>query len=99
MASSHIYSFAELQAMIRPLVEKYGMKEARLFGSYARSEAREESDIDVLLNGGNDFKALDVFALAEELHERSGKSVDVYELSELDPGTFRQTVLREAVAL
>lgn len=41
----------------------------------------------------------DVSALAEELRERSGKPVDVYELSELDPGTFRQTVLREAVAL
>ena len=99
MASSHIYSFAELQAMIRPLVEKYGMKGARLFGSYARSEARAESDIDVLLDGGSNFRALDVFALAEELLERSGKSVDVYELSELDPGAFRQTVLREAVAL
>lgn len=70
-----------------------------IFGSYARSEAHEESDIDVLLDGGSDFKVLNVFALAEELHERSGKSVDVYELLELDPGAFRQAVLREAIAL
>ena len=40
-----------------------------------------------------------MFGIAEELHRRPGKKVDVYEQSELEPGPFRDTVMREAVAL
>ena len=45
------------------------------------------------------FKALDVFDVAEELHRRTDKVVDVYKISELDPGDFRDTLMRKAVAL
>lgn len=75
------------------------MRRASVFGSYARGEADEDSDIDVLLDGGESFRPINVFAVAEDLYEMSGKDVDVYELSELDAGPFRDTVLREAVAL
>lgn len=95
-----VYTQSELRRMICPLVEKYGMESASLFGSYARGEAGPESDIDVLLIGpSHGFRAINVFALAEDLHRASGKKVDVYELSELNQGPFRDTVLREAVAL
>ena len=46
-----VYSHAELREMILPLLDRYGMASASLFGSYAREEASERSDIDVLLVG------------------------------------------------
>ncbi len=52
------------------LMEKYRIDEARLFGSYARGEATAESDIDLLLIGGQGFRPTD-------LHESSGKAVAV----------------------
>ncbi len=85
--------------MVEPLLLKYNMASARLFGSYARGNADESSDIDVLLVGNNGFRALGIFGLAEDLHRASGKQVDVYELSELESGPFRDAVLKEAVAL
>ena len=94
-----VYSLNELRAMITSLAKKHGLKKASLFGSYARGEATPSSDIDVLVDGGQDFQPLSVFALAEDLRELSGKEVDVFELSELDEGPFRDTILREAVAL
>lgn len=94
-----IYTIDQLRQIIVPLIKRYGMQGASLFGSYARGEATPESDIDVLLFGGDSFRHFNVFAVAEELHEVSGKPVDVYEISELDDGPFRDTVLREAVAL
>ncbi|HJJ00073.1 MAG TPA: nucleotidyltransferase domain-containing protein [Coriobacteriaceae bacterium] len=97
--TAKVYSIDEIRLMIEPLLLKYNMASASLFGSYARGNADESSDIDVLLVGNDGFKALGIFGLAEELHRMSGKQVDVYELSELDPGSFRDTVLREAVAL
>lgn len=85
--------------MVEPLLLKYNMASARLFGSYARGNADESSDIDVLLVGNNGFRALGIFGLAEDLHRASGKQVDVYELSELESGPFRDAVLKEAAAL
>ncbi len=93
-----VCSTNELRGLIVPLVRKYGLRGACLFGSYA-GEADASSDIDVPLDGGVGFRRLSVYALSEDLRASSGKDVDVYELSELDPGEFRDAVLREAVAL
>lgn len=94
-----IYTIDELRSILLPILDKYGMASASLFGSYARGQADAESDIDVIVHGKPGFRALDVFGVAEELHRCTGKRVDVYELSELDPGPFRESVMREAVAL
>lgn len=94
-----VYSIDEIRQMVAPLLEKYDMASASLFGSYARSTADAESDIDVLLVGNKGFRAFNVFGVAEDLHRQSGKRVDVYEISELNDGPFRETVLKEAVAL
>lgn len=94
-----VYTLEQLRDMIVPLVKRYDLRKASVFGSYARGEADADSDIDVLLEGGDSFRLINVFAVAEDLHEMSGKRVDVYELRELDEGPFRDTVLREAVAL
>ena len=58
----------------RPVLKAY------LFGSYARDEADEESDVDVLVeldyaNGGADFG--NYLTMMEELATRIGKKVDL----------------------
>ena len=85
--------------MVIPLLEKYDMRSASLFGSYARNEADENSDIDLLLEGNPGFRPLNVFGVAEDLFRLPGKRVDVFEISELDEGEFRDRVLREAIRL
>lgn len=94
-----VYSIDEIRAMVRPLLAKYDMASASLFGSYARGVADGGSDIDVILYANQGCRPLNVFGVAEELHRASGKRVDVYEISEIDPSPFRDAALREAVAL
>lgn len=89
----------QIRSWVIPLLEKYGMRSASLFGSYARDEADVSSDIDILLVGNPGFKPLNVFGVAEDFHQLSGKKVDVFGLSELDAGPFRDAVLRDAVPL
>lgn len=96
---SKIYTVEELRSLVVPLLSKHDMKEARLFGSYARGDADESSDIDLLLTGNPGFRPLSVYGVSAELREATGKDVDVYEMCELDPGSFRDAVLREAVLL
>ena len=99
MRTHGVYSINELRFIIRPLLRSYGMDSACLFGSHARGEADGSSDIDIILVGGEHFVPLDVFGFAEDLRRLTGKSVDAYEIRELDEGPFRDRALSDAVAI
>ena len=45
-----VYTLDEIARRIRPVAEKYRLKAVYVFGSYARGEAREDSDIDLLVD-------------------------------------------------
>ena len=54
-----IYSICEIQQRIAPVTKQYGVKAVFLFGSYARGEAREDSDIDLLVDtSGTNLRSL-----------------------------------------
>ena len=90
----------EVEAMIRSLLRKYHAEYALLFGSYARDEATADSDIDVLVVGGENFKARDIFAFGEELRQMTGKDVDAFEIREVNTGTaFYDAVMTEGVRI
>ena len=99
MAEDALYTIEGLRALVRPLVARHGLQGASLFGSYARQEAGPDSDIDILVDGGPSFRALDVYAFGEDVRQLTGKDVDVFERSELDAGPFRDAVTREAIEL
>ena len=95
-----VLSHEELVSVILPLLRKYGAQEALLFGSYARGEADEESDIDLLVIGGPSFEPTDVFCIADELNRATGKRVDVYELREVNEGSpFYRSIFHEGVKI
>ena len=95
-----IYNYEQLKGLIIPLMDKYNASNALLFGSYARNEATANSDIDLVIVGGENFEPTDIFAIAEELHILSGKPVDVYEMREPNVGSsFYNTIMKEGVKL
>ncbi|MFA7418478.1 MAG: nucleotidyltransferase family protein [Melioribacteraceae bacterium] len=57
------------------LQEKFGVTSISLFGSYARGEETEESDIDIFVEMPADYDRL--FGLKEYLEKSFQKSVDV----------------------
>ena len=90
----------EIENQIRQLLVKYNAEYALLFGSYARGEETEDSDIDVLVFGGENFKKINIFAFAEELRQMTGKEVDAFEICEVDRSTpFYDNVLKEGIKI
>ncbi|WP_283170275.1 nucleotidyltransferase family protein [Curtanaerobium respiraculi] len=95
-----VYTIDEIRGMLVPILARYNASGAVLFGSYARGEATPDSDLDVLVQGGDSFHPTDIFAIAEDLHQASGKRVDVYEASELDSASdFYRSVKRDELVL
>lgn len=45
-----VYTLEEISRRVRPVAEKYKLKAVYVFGSYARGEAREDSDVDLLVD-------------------------------------------------
>jgi len=70
---------------------KEKVKKAYLFGSYAREEAKEKSDVDILLEAGEQLSLFDLGQINGELSERLHRSVDVVSsLKSLDPRMAKQ---------
>ena len=94
--SDTVFTIKDIMELVKPLAEKYQVQQIYLFGSYARGEARMDSDIDFLVYGGENFRLTEIFALAEELREVLNKKVDLFEIHEINPDSeFYNTIMKE----
>ena len=75
---------------------QHGARNVRIFGSVARGEADEASDIDFLVEMEPGRSLLDLGGLQVELESLLGRPVDVVTVRGLK-ARIRSTVLREAV--
>lgn len=95
---NQVISLQDIMTLVKPLAEKYHVKELYLFDSYARGEADAASDLDFLVFGEDGFKLTYVLALGEELREVLQKKVDVFEIREVNPDSeFYKTIMKEKV--
>ena len=74
-----IYTIDEISRRIRPIAEKYHLKTVYLFGSYARGDAREDSDIDLLvdLSGADLSGFFAIGGLYNDLETALQKEIDL----------------------
>jgi hypothetical protein len=73
-----VYTADEIKKIVEPVAREYGIGRLSLFGSYARGEAKPDSDIDFRLIDGGSIRgwfALSGFQL--DLQDRLGIKVDV----------------------
>ena len=91
-------SINDVNYIVKPLADKYKISEVYLFGSYARGDATDESDLDFLVYGGDGFRLTMVFAFAEELRKALNKEVDVFEIHEVNQNSdFYNNIMKDRV--
>ena len=80
------------------LAKEYGAYNVRVFGSIARGEADENSDLDFLVDMEKGRSLLDIGGLLMDLQDLLGRDVDVVTVLGLRE-RIRDRVLKGAVAL
>ena len=80
---------------LKPWLESQGVVDLRLFGSFARDEARDDSDVDLLCRLTRRM-GLEFFGIQIELAERLGREVELFQDKELRPFA-RRTADRDAI--
>ncbi len=86
------------RAEILRIAAQHGAYNVRVFGSVARHDAGEESDIDFLVIMERGRTLLDMGGLLAELEELLGCSVDIVTEGGVR-GNFRDAVLRDAIPI
>ncbi len=103
-----IYTIEEIKKRVEPVARKYDLHAVYLFGSYARNEATENSDVDVLIDRTNSkVKSMfDMGGLYSDLCDCIGKKVDLVTTQTLEQNSTRMrtpwfidTVIKERVPI
>ena len=76
-----IYSVSEIKQKLLPVFSKYEIRRAVLFGSYAKGNAEQNSDIDIMVE--SDLRGLAFYGLLEDIVNAVGKSVDLLDKSQI----------------
>ncbi|MCL5266134.1 MAG: nucleotidyltransferase family protein [Chloroflexi bacterium] len=88
----------EIKKKALPILRRHDVLQAAVFGSVARGEATQKSDLDLLVTLPENKSLLDLVRLEFDLQEALGRKVDVLTYRALHR-RIRDQVLREQVAI
>ena len=88
----------DIQRKVVPILEDAGIIRSALFGSYARSEQHEDSDIDLLVEYPENHSLFDIVGLKLSLEEALGKQVDLVQFNSIKP-QLKDSILSHSIQL
>ena len=92
------YSLDEIKEKTVPIAIDYGIKSMSIFGSYARGEADDESDVDICIDKGEVKSLIKYFMFVDELEKSLGCHVDVVTTG-IEDKVFLEKIEREGILL
>jgi len=88
----------EIISLIKPILLSFEIKRASLFGSFAKGNATESSDIDILVEFGEGKSLFDLIRLEMKIEEFLNKKVDVITFNSIHP-YLKESILSEQVVI
>ena len=95
----YVLTIKQIKERIRPIVEKHGIHDVYLFGSYARGEATRNSDVDIYCDKGDIDSLWKHSVLQDEFSEALGKDVDVITIGSEMHDYFRQQLEKDMIKI
>ena len=99
--SDKIYTIDEIKNLLEDVFrKKYDVKSVTLFGSYARGEQVDKSDIDLVIDSDGKLINLSFYGLLEDVVQRLNKNIDMFEISEIrKPSSIWDKISSEGVVI
>ncbi len=94
-----ILSIDEIRDKIRPICEKYKIEKLWLFGSYARGEESEDSDVDFHMKVPKGIGLFGLGGIYADLEEALGKEIDLITRIPEENKIFKKYVEKEEILL
>ncbi len=85
-----------LETHKQTLIERFGMTSLALFGSFARDEATDDSDLDILVTFDGPATSRSYFGVQFYIEDLTGRTVDLVTSKALRP-ELRASVERDCV--
>ena len=93
-----VLKLSDIKAALIPVLERHNISFCYLFGSYARGDASQTSDVDILVD--TDITGFDYFSLVEEIRQALSKKIDLLRLCDLKPDNpIIVEILKEGVRI
>lgn len=92
------YTINEIKDITTPVAKAYGIERMSLFGSYARGEAKDNSDVDLYIERGRLKSLLQYFAFVDELESVLNCHVDVVTTG-IEDKQFLAAIMKEGILL
>lgn len=89
---------ASLADQMRPILTRYGVLRAGVFGSYARGDETADSDLDLLVEFPAGTSLLDLVSLQMDLREELGLRVDANTYRAIHP-LLRDRILEDEIRI
>lgn len=86
----------KIHQTVKSTLGKYNLKSAAIFGSYARGEENENSDLDILISLKRDMNLLDIIGIEQELEDILGKKVQIITERSIKP-RLREYIYRDLI--
>jgi len=88
----------QYQNAIIPVLKRHLIKRAAIFGSFAKGDSNESSDVDLLIEPGVGFTFFSLLNLEEEISQLLNRKVDLVEYSAIKP-SIKEEVLLSAITI
>lgn len=75
--TNKIYTLKEIEKMSKDIFKRFEIERAYIFGSYAREEAKVNSDIDIMIKTSDTFSFLQLSSMANILMIAFRKEIDI----------------------
>ena len=92
------YTVEEIKTIVEPIARKYGVERVYLFGSYARGDVNEKSDVDFRIDKGSLKGMFALCGLYTEIEEALQMKVDILTTGSLEDDFLRK-IRKEEVLL
>ena len=92
------YVLQEIKDIVIPIAKTYGVSKVGVFGSYARGDANENSDVDIYIEKGKLRSLIQYFSFVNDLEHSLGCHVDVVTTNAADR-EFVENIMREGITI